>query len=208
MGCTRSMRGVFVLGVLALAVACDDDGIRPGEEIVVPADQLNILRLGTGARPVTLDTSFWAVRGEDRELEVLLPPAIPGEDGEEFLEFRVRQRSLLRRPDGSLFQEGDSVLIRVQLSTDSLLFRFEPSGLQFDVREPAELEIDYGAADPDYDGDGDVDSDDLEVEMRLHLWRQEAPGDPWTRLGTLRFEELDEVVADIDGFTGFALAGN
>ena len=200
---------LVLLGAAALAVACDDEPTRPGEEVVVPPDALTILRLQTGRVPLVRDTSFWAVRGEDRTLVIELPPDVPGDDGEDFLEFRVRQRSLLRYPDGTPFADGDSVEITVSQPEDSLfLFEFGPSGLVFDPREPAELDLDYEHADPDYDDDGDVDSDDDAFEGRMYIWKQETPGGVWVRIGTVRFEELDEVEAELTSFTGFALAGS
>lgn len=203
---TWGKAGAATMSALVLVlVSCGDDPTG-GDDLIVEQDALTFVRLAADAAPVVRDTGFWAVRGENRELEI----DIPAPDGgtREFLEFQVDAGSLLQRPDGTVFQEGDSVFISVSIAPDSVLVRFEPSGLRFDPARPAQLEIDYGAADPDLDDDGDIDADDDDFESRLAIWKQERPGDPWLRLGTVQFEDLDEVEADIIGFTGFALAGH
>lgn len=206
---TRARAAVCALLLPAVVLACgDDEPTAPGEDAPRDETELRFVRFPDSIFPrAQREGSFWAVAGEERELVLRYEPEEPGEVGEEFLEFGVSGNSLLRRPDGTAFQEGDSVRITVRVDDAArFLFRFEPSGLVFDPDHPAELEVTYGRADDDLDDDGDVDDDDREVELDLRLWRQEAPGDPWEPLGTLQLEELDEVEADITGFTGFALA--
>ncbi len=117
-----------------------------------------------------------------------MPP--PGEDsGEKFLEFELEDTSLLRYPadhptrPGPAFQPGDTVWIRITVDPNLLIASIEPSGLQFNPADPAELEIRYAEADDDYDDDGDPDP---ELEDEIDLWRQESPGDDWERVGDLR----------------------
>lgn len=206
------MRSSLTMALCAalLTAACDGSSTAPG-----PPDegrlesQLDIVRFPPDLLPlVQREGSFWAVKGEDRRLELSYAPEQSGEDGEDFLEFRVSAESLLRRPDGTLFAEGDSVLITVEVDdAGRFLFSFQPSGLRFDPERPAELRVWYRRVDGDVDGDGDDDEDDDDLEGRLRLWKQEAPGARWFPLGTLRDIEVDEVDADIDGFTGFVLAG-
>jgi hypothetical protein len=64
----------------------------------------------------------------------------------------------------------------------------------------------YRYADPDLNGDGRVDGAD--DRSRLGIWRQEADGQPWVRTGTLRDVDLDEVRAELQGFTKYAMASN
>jgi hypothetical protein len=53
----------------------------------------------------------------------------PADTGEEFLRFEVPGDGLFRKPDGSAFQTGDSILITVTIDDPSrFLFRFEPLG--------------------------------------------------------------------------------
>ena len=72
--------------------------------------------------------------------------------------------------------------------------------------EPAELRMRYPEADRDNDDDGDVDEDDDDVEQRLRIWRQERIGDPWVQLSGSVSADLDEVRADLTGFTRYAIA--
>ncbi|MGH7477035.1 MAG: hypothetical protein ACRELD_12145 [Longimicrobiales bacterium] len=198
-------KSILVAAVL-LAPGCGDSTAPEAE--AVPESQLEFVRFPADLQPlVTRQGSVWAVKGESSEL-VLRYQAEPGEDeGEEFLEFDIPGNALLRRPDGTLFQRGDSVLITVTVDDGGrFLFHFEPSGLVFDPDHAPELEITYRRVGGDLNGDGTVDDDDDDLEDRMSLWRQERPGLPWFRIGTVKFEDLDEVEAEIFSFTGFAIA--
>ncbi len=191
-----------------LAGACGDstDPGNPPLPDSVDTAQLQFVPLPAGvAAQIPDELRFWAVRGEDRRLE--LDVAVGGGEPEDFLRFEVDAQSLLARPDGTLFAEGDSIEIVVRLDSRFFLFDFGPSGLRFDPDRPARLDVDYGASRGDLDGSGFADDDDVEFEDRLDLWRQEAPGDPWVRSGKLKLEEEDEIRAEITGFTGFVIAG-
>lgn len=191
-----------------LMVGCDDEPTEAGRPDVLPEEELVFMRFGESLSLPVRDTSIVAYYGQEARLRLLTDP-LPGESsGEEFFEFRLDNESLLRHPDGSLFGPGDSVVISVSIPGDAFVFYLEPSGLRFDPAHPAELDIDYGKADPDYDDDGDEDAEDLEFELEMSIWMQESPGEPWQRLGTVQVEELDEIEAEITSFTGFALAGN
>ena len=87
-----------------------------------------------------------------------------------------------------------------------LLFEFEPAGLTFNPSRPAELRIHYNHADDDLDEDGDVDVDDATLELTIGIWRQENDGDPFERLGSLLVDNLEEVEAELGGFSRYALA--
>jgi hypothetical protein len=190
----RRAAWVMVLAVVLVA-GCDSTTGPAGDG--VPEDQLVFLRFAEGALPAILDTSFWAVAGEDRRLS-LRHPGDGGGQGEEFFELRVRPDALWRRPDGTPFAPGDSIRIDVSLDPERrFLFRFAPSGLQFRPNRPAELRIRYlrveGELDPDF-------------EDRMRLWRQQAPGEPWFPVGTIRFKDLREIRGEVEHFTGFAIA--
>jgi hypothetical protein len=133
---------------------------------------------------------------------------LPGEqDSTEFLRFRVDEGALARRPNGSAFAAVDSILITVTVtSLRPLVIDFQPSGLQFSSNRPARLKIDYDHADDDFDDDGDVDDDDDAAEDRFSIWRQESVGAPWFQLASARRKDLNEVEADVFGFTNHALA--
>src|SRR5687768_15944645 len=97
--------------------------------------------------------------------------------------------------------------IRVRSLNPSLLdIEFQPAGLRFNPSVSAELRIRYAHADDDFDDDGDVDEDDDRAEQLLSLWRQEQPGDPWVRIGSVVVEEFEDVEGDLFGFTHYAIA--
>ena len=188
--------------MLALA-ACSSD---PNDDDNRPPGDLTILALAQGTPPLTTDSAgFWALFGDDREVRIDIAP------DQDYLKFRVRPGALLRYPDGSLFGPGDSVYISVKvIDPDLLYFEFTPSGLTFNPAQPAELSLDYDHAgftiEGDYDDDGDVDSEDDEIDLTLDIWRQEGPGDLFTRLQGVLEIEVNEINMDILGFTRYALA--
>ncbi|MFQ5689534.1 MAG: hypothetical protein ACE5HQ_04605 [Gemmatimonadota bacterium] len=184
---------------------------EPGDPPPVSGSQLLFLRPAANSLPLlTTDTSVVATRGQQLKLELFYAPAEGqgGERGERFLRFELKQNTLLRYPQnhpraGALFQTGDTITIRVHVAADTLLARFEPSGLQFNPDEPAQLELSYVEADRDFDDDG---QDDPELEGQIDLWRQEAAGQPWFRTGQIKDLELDEIEALLTSFTRYALA--
>jgi hypothetical protein len=198
----RSMTTLLAVG-LGLAACGDPAGPELEEK---PEDQLVIVRFDTARfQTAQRSGSFWAVRGEERRLELRYADS-SGPGGPEFLEFRVRDESLLRRPDGTAFQEGDSILITVNVDPGGrFVFDFQPSGLEFNPLEPAELEVNTELADQDLNGDGVVNEADDRIKQGLSIWKQEASGAPWLQLQSLRIRE-HEVRADVTGFTGFACA--
>lgn len=200
----------LALAFLTSLAACEDPGVGPDPVEQVPEGRLTFLRFAESAPPLADSVvSFWAVRGEDRGVEMRLAPGGDGEQGEDFLQFEVPGGALLKRPDGRAFVSGDSVLITIQVvDATRFLFHFEPSGLQFDPKNPAELEVSYEYADRDFDQDGDLDEDDREVEREFGVWHQRRLGGLWAKVGTIRMEDLEEVEAKITGFSRYAMASN
>jgi hypothetical protein len=198
----RSIPAVRLLPLLALSAALaacgdtsgGDPGVRPGDELV-------FLRAAAGAPPLaTIDTSFVAVAGQDREIRIRYA------GGEEGLRFELDDESLYARPDGTRFRDGDTVTIRIrQVDAGAFNFEFQPAGLRFSDDDPAELRVSYRFADRDFNGDGRVDGRDDDFDFGW--WRQESPGRPWERIGTARLHDLEEVRAELEGFTRYALAG-
>ncbi len=196
----------LVAALLLGLAACDDDSptdpmVVPEENVgfvtLRPEDNLEFVTLRVDAPPLaTTDTSFWAVAGQFQQLIIRQQPEQPGEEGDQFLTFELRPETLFRRPDGTFFQPGDSIRIQVTIDTNRVLADFRPSGLEFNPDEQARLKIDYYHADSEF----------LVVEAELDLWRQERPGELWTRLGTVQVEDRDEIETKLLGFTRYALA--
>jgi len=197
------MRRFLWLFSAAALLNCSDNTGPAG----VPEAQLHFVRQDVLSPPLDSTVAhLWAKVSEGREVRISYQP--PGGSAEEFLRFEVPGDALLRKPDGTAFQVGDSILITITVldPTGLFQFRFEPSGLQFNPDHPARLKLHYINADRDFDDDGDVDSTDDAIEHLLDLWQREGSTGPWFRVGSVKFEELDEVDANILSFSEYALA--
>ena len=196
-------RLLWMLAAMAL-VACHDN-TGPGG---TPNPQLHFVRQDTTAPPlVAIRDSFWAKVSDGREMALFYQGATATDSGEEFLRFEVPGDGLLRRPDGSAFQVGDSILITVTVVDPAkFLFQFEPAGLQFNPAHPARLKVRYLNGEKDFNGDGVEDSTDTGIESELDLWYRAAPGALWYKLGAVKFEDLDEIEANITSFSQYAVA--
>ena len=191
--------------LLAAALLGCDDNTGPGGR---PDTSLHFVRQGSLAAPlVAYQASVWAKVGDGRELHLNYQGATPADTGEEFVRFEIPGDGLLRKPDGSAFQSGDSILITLTVvDSAQFLFQFEPTGLVFNPDHPARLKVRYAEANHDFDDDGDLDSADDALEQVLDLWRRESPGALWFRVGSVKFEELDELDANILMFSEYAVA--
>lgn len=195
-----------IVALVASTLSCSDTSGPAAGDTKSPTE-LTIVRLSAVSpqlfNPVD---SFYAKRGEDREVRLYFAD-IEGKAGEEYLRLRVDAQSLLARPDGSLFQVGDSILIHVAVVDPTrLLFELQPSGLRFSPAAPASLKIHYDHADDDFNSDGRIDLEDDSIETTLGIWRQETLTDPFVRLGSAVFKDLKEIDADLNGFSRYALA--
>lgn len=192
-GYARAAAALLVVG-LALA-ACDSSTESPPS--MADESELEFVSRALTAPPLeTMDTSFWAVKGEDRQLEIRYQGQGGPGTGKEFFSLVIEEQTLLRRPDGSLFATGDSIEISVTVDAELFVVRLEPSGLQFNPDEPGKLELDYDEAEDDI----------LQREGEFDVWKQESAGDPWERLGSIKIEELDEIEVLLLGFTRYGLA--
>ena len=191
------------IGIIALAAlaACGGDSTGPNT-ITKPTTDLHFLRLSTTAPQLQSSVvSFYAVKGQDREIRVRFT------NGEDFLRFRVFANSLLTRPDGLPILSGDSVLITITITDPTKLQAdFQPSGLKFSSANPARLQFEFGEADKDLNGDGVVNATDTSLIPQISTWRQEVAGGDWLKVSSVVEIEINEVQADISGFTGYALA--
>jgi hypothetical protein len=196
------LRRILFALTAAAVLACSDN---TGPESRPDAD-LHIVQQHTLAPPLDSTVArFWAKVGEGREVRIEYQP--PLDSAEDFLRFEVPGDGLLRKPDGSAFQPGDSILITITVvDAARFLFRFEPSGLEFNPEHPARLKIYYYFSNHDFNEDGVVDSDDDAIEHLLDVWRRESTTSPWFRVGSVKFEVSDEIDANILSFSEYALA--
>lgn len=210
----RRTRWLRLMATVLLASGCETTGITPIEPIPTPPTSkpeasLQFLRPATGTALSKDSVSFWAVTGQDREVAMYYRPNAGVADSVRFLRFRVRNESLLKRPDGSTFANGDSVRITIRIKDFSkLITEFSPSGLTFSASRPAELRLDFKNSDQDFNRDGSVNSADASLVTTFAIWKQEAAGLPWFKL-TSAVEvdaNLSEVKADVVSFTNHAIA--
>jgi hypothetical protein len=190
-----------MLLALLTTAACGGDSTGPRTEIKTTSD-LHFLRLSATAPQLQATVvQFYAKKGEDREIRVRF------KNGEDYLRFRVFANSLLRRPDGTAFAAGDSVQITITITDPTKLAAdFQPAGLEFSASTPARLQFEFGEADKDLNDDGVVNTIDAALIPQIATWRQETPGGTWLKIDSAVEIEINEVQADISGFSGYALA--
>ena len=197
------MKRKATFAALAVLVACSttDGPLNP-----VPAAQLHFVQQDSVYHLLSDSASFYAKVGEDRRVE-LFYRGYSSDTGEAFLQFEVHAASLLKRPDGSAFQPGDSILITVTVpDTNTFDFVFSPAGLQFNPADPARLHIEYNYSNHDFNGDGHHDTEDDRAQSLLNVWRREPPDTLWTRQGATNTQEFEELEAAILSFSHYAVA--
>ena len=204
-------RGALLLLAFAATLggvaACGDSGSEP-PPVTKPAADLRIVRRSAASPPLVANTaSFWAVKGEKRELRMFYQRANgSGGNGAEFLRLRIDRNTLARRPDGSTIATGDSVLITVTADPNLLSVDFQPTGLRFSAIAPAELKLRWAEGDDDLNDDKKVDDTDDSIRRQLAIWTHEALDDPWLKLATALQLDVEEAEAKLSGFSGFAVA--
>ena len=200
------MRNVVLTSVVPLMLAgCS--GLLDSTDEAVPESALTFIRVAADAPPLAANqVSFWIVRGRETEVEIRYQN---GSYNGKCLLFRVPANAPLRYPDGRLFQPGDSARVTIRVvDPQRFIFHFDPAGLKFDPAHPAQLEVRHRWADADFNGDGVRDSRDERIERNFGFWRQERPGEPWTRISTSRLHDVLEARATVTGFTIYALASD
>ena len=201
-------RAGLLLAGLGMGLArCGSDAAGPNPDDPRNELDLNVIRLPANAPPFYgTSVSFYAKVGQEASGFLYFQDQ-EGKRGEKFAELKIPSDALLARPDGTPFAAGDSVLITMQVGDPArLLVELQPSGIQFRGSSPAELKLEYGEAGDDLNHDGRVDGEDDEIEQRLAIWRQEQPGDPFVRVGTVKLEDENEVEAKLSSFSRYAIA--
>jgi hypothetical protein len=210
---THRTRWILFAGVLLVVGtwACSDSSNQNPVE-VRDASEVEVITLDPTAPALTADSvSFYAVRGQDRNVEIYFDSA--GAQTDRLLRFDVPKDALRRLPNGQRIRGGDSVLITVRVKDPgSLQFDFSPSGLLFDHDHPAELTIGYGralnavtAASTLLSSRGRHD-DGLRTESDLSIWLQEDDASPFFRVTTTVDLQSRELRAGIPGFSKYAVA--
>jgi len=194
----KFIKPILMLTLAAMA-ACGGDNSSPTETQKQTSD-LHFVRLSAGAPPLlSTVVSFYAVKGQDREVRVQL------RDGSDFLRFRVFANSLDTRPDGSQIAPGDSILITITVADPAVYAAdFQPAGLKFSA--PARLQFEFADCDKDLNGDGVVTAADTALIPQISTWRQETASAPWVKITSTVEVNINEVQSDISGFSGYALA--
>jgi hypothetical protein len=202
----NNRRGVLAAFVAFVVLGCSGaDATGPEER---PVNGLHLLTVTADAPSLAVTvTSFYAVRGKNAGVDLWYRPKLGSRDSTKFLEFRLDGASLDRRPNGTAFAEGDSVLITLTV-TDArhLIVDFQPSGLRFSANNPGRLKMFFGECGDDLDGNGRVDGADDAIENQLSIWRQETPLAPWIKVSSAVVKSDKEIDAAISGFTGYAAA--
>jgi hypothetical protein len=201
----RAFRCLLLAALAAAAGSCSDSS-GPGTDSKPPSE-LSVIHVSGSSTPIFNPVdSFYAVRGEDSEIRIYFQDG-SGQAGEEFMRLRIDAPTLLALPDGTPVLPGDSVLIHVRVVDPAqMLFELEPSGLKFNPLVPARLKIHYDHAAGDLNDDGVVGPEDDSIEGTLAIWRQEHPGDPFVRLTSALAIDIEEVEAELTGFSRYALA--
>jgi len=181
----------------------DDDDLEERDD-----DDLSFLEPDDDAPPLaTTRVSFYAVRGQERQALIMYRAQPGAADSSEFVRFVVPAGSLVERPDGSPIALGDSLRITLTVvDTLRLIVDFQPSGLRFATNHPARLRFSYGETDDDLDDDGEVGPDDEAIEATFAIWRQETAGEPYRKIPSTALTVAEQVVAEIGGFTRYAVA--
>jgi len=198
--------GALALTGVAFAIGCGAaDSTAPEQRSSIDLRLLTVAP--TAPLLATTTTSFYAVRGKNAGAD-LWYHAQPGRsDSTKFLEFRLGGASLDRRPDGTAFADGDSVLITITVvSPTNLIVDFQPSGLKFSAKDPARLKMFFGECGDDLNRDGQVTSADDAIQQQLSIWRQETLTSPWIKVSSVVVKENKEIDAQLGGFTGYAVA--
>lgn len=197
-------RALIPLALALLAAGCADER-HPTAVQTPPAPSLQVLRwagnvppqftatgmvssgnAGGGLQPslsggLSLDrntVSFWAVRGEERSIQINYL-SFTGDTSAPFLRLTITDPTYV--PDRGDLAPGDSVLVTATVDPENIKVSLEPTGLQFG--QAARLQIWYGGAAGDMNGDGVVDSTDTQIENQLlGLWYREGADSAWTRI--------------------------
>jgi hypothetical protein len=201
----------YLLILTALLAGCSNSTDQ-GAGTVKPPEELSFLTLAPTAPTLCANSvTFEATKGVGVEAALKFPeagePADCSGGTEDFVRLKLDGQSLLQLPNGTPLQDGDKVTITMTwVGGDSIMVHLEPTGLVFNPAKPAELKIEYEEASDDLDHSGSVTAADTTIEQEMGLWRQPTLADPFTRIGSVKFEDQNEIEAKLNGFSRYAIA--
>jgi hypothetical protein len=162
-------------------------------------------RLAATSDGLSLDqytTTFWAVRGEPRSVQINYVGST-GETGGAFLQFENVDPAYV--PGRGPLVPGDSVQITITIDSSNIGLGFEPQGLLF--QQPAPLRISYGGADGDLNGDGAVDEADAQIEQQLlGLWYRQGTESDWSPIPAVQSLSGKSFTSALEHFSQYAIS--
>lgn len=180
-------------------------GTPNGETQLLPFEHVVSRDGGPTAELSTYQVSFWAVKGQDRYVEISYLDAAA--EANPYLRFAVSAMAMARRPDGSWISVGDSVLITITVDSLDMVAEFQPSGLTFKTDNSAVLDVWYGGASNDFNTDGAVNGTDADIEANyLGVWTRDADSDPWVQVYYQHDLSAQWFNALVPHFSGYAVS--
>lgn len=165
--------------------------------------RVHMLQQAPTAPPLETDrVSFWAYVGKASTVTVNYQPAAGQSLGEPFLRFDIPKHGLVAGAGGVPLNRGDSVAVTLTIDSVSFSVHFQPSGVLFSTKFPANLTIWYENANPDLNGDGVVDRKDQHLEQLLAIWYN---AHPWSQLSSKNNTTQLSVSAALYHFSEYAL---
>jgi hypothetical protein len=131
----------------------------------------------------TYRVSFWAYKGKASTVTANYQPAAGESAGQPFLRFDIPKNGLAAGADGAPLKRGDSVWVTLTIDSLSFSAHFQPSGVLFSTKFPANLTMWYENADPDLNGDGRVNGLDAQLEQQVAFWYHAAKT-RWSKLSS------------------------
>ncbi len=172
--------------------------------------ETHVVRQDSGAPMLESYTvSFWAVKGQDRTVEIWYQEDDSGgqyKQQNRFFQFEVSKHALETSPLGVPYARGDSVLITATVHPINFDIEFQPSGIVFSHQHPARLKVWYGIADHDFNQDGVSDATDQKIMRQLSLFHHEGPLTEWSKIKSTNDTFEMTVEADIKHFSGYAVS--
>lgn len=199
----RSLPALAAAGLLLACGGGSTDPIPDGTER--PPATFEIVQL-SATTPIFNDSvSFYAKNSTDTEGNLYFQAAGGGR-GERFARIRIKKGTMLSLADGTPIGANDSVLIVMKMTGPrDCQVQLTPSGIKFSSKDPAELSLEYVGV-TDFNGDGKIDSADAAAEQKLSIWRQENPGEPYVKIGTVKVEGSSELKAQLTSFSRYAIS--